>query len=240
MRKKLELSKVLIDFISIHGSKYDYSKFIYNGVNKKSIIICKKHGEFKQHYNAHYKRKEGCKQCSLDIIRANMTNNFEYYKDKILEVHGKTYDYSKFIYVSKNKKSIIICKKHGEFKQSLNVHVDMKHGCPICRSSKGELKIREYLINSDIIFEQEKRFDGLGLKRFDFYLPKLNLCIEFDGEQHFKSFKFFGGDDGLMKTQLSDKIKNSYCENNHIKLLRISYKEFCNINKILERSINAF
>jgi protein-arginine kinase activator protein McsA len=51
---------------------------------------------------------------------------------------------------------------------------------------------------------------------FDFYLPNLNTCIEYDGEQHYKPISTFGGEEGLRKQQLRDKIKE--LENNTSKV----------------------
>lgn len=67
---------------------------------------------------------------------------------------------------------------------------------------------------------------------FDFYLPEENICIEFDGEQHFRPIDYFGGENTFKLTQKRDKIKNKYCKNNNIKLLRIKYDE--NITKKLK------
>ena len=51
------------------------------------------------------------------------------------------------------------------------------------------------------------------------------MCIEYDGEQHFMPIKWFGGDEGLENIKIRDGIKNKFCQDNNIKLLRISYKE---------------
>lgn len=60
------LKKTNSDFIEkskiIHGDLYDYSKVDYISAHKKVIIICKKHGEFQQTPNSHYKRN-GCPIC---------------------------------------------------------------------------------------------------------------------------------------------------------------------------------
>lgn len=61
--------------------------------------------------------------------------------------------------------------------------------------------------------------------------------IEFDGVQHFKPIEIFGGDKALEYTKLRDNIKNEYCKNNNIKLLRIPYTEFKNLNDILNKFI---
>ena len=68
--------------------------------------------------------------------------------------------------------------------------------------------------------------------KFDFFLPDYNVCIEFDGEQHFKICEW--GEKKLKDSIKKDGIKNSFCENNNIKLLRISYKD------IIYEKINNF
>jgi hydrogenase maturation factor HypF (carbamoyltransferase family) len=51
------------------------------------------------------------------------------------------------------------------------------------------------------------------------------ICIEHDGIQHFKAFKIWGGEIGLLNRQKKDKIKNNFCEDNKIRLIRIAYNE---------------
>ena len=123
---------------------------------------------------------------------------------------------------------IVTCPYHGDFKVTPNNHINRKSGCPKCKESIGEKSIRLYLENNKIEYINEKRFKDCKYKLplpFDFYLPKYNICIEFDGIHHFKSLKFFGGDKRLKEQNIKDRIKNDYCLNNNIKLIRISYKD---------------
>ena len=73
---------------------------------------------------------------------------------------------------------------------------------------------------------------------FDFYIPSLNICIEYDGEGHYKPFRFSKDKKAMQKkleeTQIRDKIKDKYCKENNIKLIRIPYFEFDNIDEILK------
>lgn len=74
--------------------------------------------------------------------------------------------------------------------------------------------------------------------RFDFYLPKYNLFIEYDGEQHYHIVRYSGTNTeknklNFQKTQMRDKIKNKYCEDNNINLLRIPFWEQNNIETII-------
>lgn len=111
------------------------------------------------------------------------------------------------------------------------------HSCPVCNESKGEKAIREYLENNNIEFEQEYRFENcrnINLLPFDFYIPSKNLCIEFDGEQHYRAFEYFGGEESFILTKIRDEIKNNYCKDNNIKLIRIPYWELDNVDRVLD------
>jgi very-short-patch-repair endonuclease/predicted Zn-ribbon and HTH transcriptional regulator len=110
--------------------------------------------------------------------------------------------------------------------------------CPYCKKSFGELKIKSLLEDMNINFIQEYRFDDCKYERtlpFDFYLPDKNICIEYDGEFHY-SVQYYKDD--LIKQQKRDNIKNEYCKNHNIKLIRISYKDKNNIESILKTYLN--
>jgi len=104
--------------------------------------------------------------------------------------------------------------------------------------SYGASKIREWLIGKKINFVLEKTFPDCKIKkllRFDFFLPDLNLAIEYDGRQHFEKVSKFGGAEKLKETQLRDKIKNNYCKDNNIYLSRISFSVENKIDEIMEQ-----
>jgi len=111
--------------------------------------------------------------------------------------------------------------------------------CTICNMSKLEENIENELTILGIKFKKQYKFSDCKNKRplpFDFYLPEYNICIEADGIQHYKPVKVFGGLDGYVKTKCNDYIKTNYCDNENIKLIRVSY--FCkNIKNILIEKI---
>jgi hypothetical protein len=59
------------------------------------------------------------------------------------------------------------------------------------------------------------------------------MCIEFDGEQHFREHKVWCK---LEQTKINDNIKNAFCENNGIKLVRIKFDD--NIKKIINNNVD--
>lgn len=106
--------------------------------------------------------------------------------------------------------------------------------------SYGEKKVESFLIENNVNYIQQKKFEGcINIKSlpFDFYLPEYNICIEFDGRQHFEVIEWFGGEDGFIKRKKNDLIKNIFCNNNNIKLIRISYEDINIISNILEKEL---
>jgi len=80
----------------------------------------------------------------------------------------------------------------------------------------------------NIQYIQEKRFDDckhINTLPFDFYLPDYDICIEFDGIQHFEEISFFNTNDSFDNIQKRDDIKTKYCLDNNIKLIRIKYSD---------------
>lgn len=119
--------------------------------------------------------------------------------------------------------------------------------CPRCRMSHGAVKIEQYLKNHNITYEREYRFDDCKNERplpFDFFVPTLNMCIEYDGEQHFMPVRFGKNetDEHVEKKfasqKVNDDIKTNYCHENNINLVRIPYTDFNNINEILDKHIS--
>ena len=87
----------LEDFIAeakkIHGNKYDYSKVVYLGMQKKVCIICPEHGEFWQTPSDHiYRGGRGCKLCA-----GNYKKGTEDFIKESKEIYGELFDYSKTV-----------------------------------------------------------------------------------------------------------------------------------------------
>ena len=148
-----------------------------------------------------------------------------------------------------NKSVWWICK----FGHEWEIEVSNRNGvlprnrtnCPFCKSSKGEIRVSSFLEKSNIEFFRQKRFDGCVYKRrlaFDFYIPSLNLCIEYQGVQHFepRNYKKDKKEQIKMFEEIvfKDNIKRKFCEERKINLLEISYWEFDNIEKILTKVFN--
>lgn len=138
-----------------------------------------------------------------------------------------------------------ICSICGwKWNTTINSRTGKKNsGCPKCNMSKGERKIEMVLSENTIKYFPQHRFDNCKYEReliFDFYLSDFNICIEYQGEQHYQVFRnnFFGGEESLARNKERDEIKQKYCEENNIPLLIIPYWDFDKIEEILTRELN--
>lgn len=234
---KLETKDFIIKSKERFGDYYDYSKVEYKNNKTKVKLICPKHGEFEQNPNNHFNQKTPCKKCDSEKRFLNVNILIE----NLREIHNNYYDYSKLEYTGRNKKVIIICPKHGEFEQQIHNHI-LGSGCKKCSQSNGEKLISSILIDRNIEFKTEFKFNDCKYKthlKFDFYIPSKNLCIEFNGLQHYKVVQFFGGEEYYKEIIMRDKIKEEYCESKDIKLLIIKYTiERERINDIISQYLS--
>lgn len=200
-----------------HNNKYNYDNINYI-TNKNPIeITCPNHGIFKQRPDNHL-AGAGCTYCNYKISNDDFI-------EKCKKIHNGFYNYDKTSIKTMLDKTVITCPNHGDFLQRASSHLS-GNGCPQCIESKGEKIISDYLNNLNIEYEKEKKFYNFSKYiEFDFYLPKYNMCIEYDGIQHFEPVVHFGGKDRYDKQIKFDIMKNNFCKNNNINLIRISYKD---------------
>jgi very-short-patch-repair endonuclease len=211
----------------IHGDKYDYSKVNYNKSDEKVEIICPIHGSFFQTPNKHLLGRR-CPKCATESMVGLKTKSYEDFVKEAKKVHGNKYKYDEFEYKNRHTPTKILCPIHGSFLQSPANHIKGQ-GCPVCRESKGEKLINDLLLDKKVEFIRQHKFVDCTNKLkygacrklpFDFYLPKLNTVIEYDGQQHYVPV---WGEDNFKNLQRLDKIRNQYCKKNGIKLIRIPY-----------------
>ena len=229
------------DFISKciekHNDRYDYSLVNYVDSSKKVEIICKEHGSFLMTPSKHL-MGQGCTKCV-----GTYKKNTEEFKIVANRVHGMLYDYSLVEYKNNRIKVMIICNKHGIFEQIPKSHL-RGHGCASCISSKGEEMIEKILKSFGLNYNKGFNFkECIGINGgslpFDFYLSDLNFLIEYDGRQHYEPVSKFGGDPCLNTLKLNDNIRNEWCKENKIELIRIKYNNIENDLNVLYDFINS-
>lgn len=212
------------------GDKYDYSLVEYKDCKKKVKIIYKKTGEiFEQTPHLHLYR-------APENIRLAIRKTTEQFIKEANIIHDFRFSYDKTNYIKNQIKVIINCPIHGDFEQRPLSHLQ-GNGCPNCSESKGEKIIAKYLDKNNISYYRQHKFDdckNIFQLPFDFYIPRLRLCIEFDGKQHYEPMSLFGGIEAFEVLKINDNIKNEYCEDNYIDLVRIKYDQLDNIESYLK------
>ncbi len=171
----------------------------------------------------------GCPLC--DAIRKSHSKMLseEEYIDRLLVVNPNLKLIGK--YQGMHNLTEHKCLKCGKIWSALPTNLLAGHGCQCSAQSRGEREVKRILEEFSIEYEEQKTFDGckniLPL-RFDFFLPEYNCCIEYDGLQHFQPVCFGGCSEekaicDYERTKSNDRIKNKFCSDNNIRLLRIPY-----------------
>jgi very-short-patch-repair endonuclease len=214
-----------------HNNKFDYSKVEFKNVREKVIIICPTHGDILIDAGNHLYRN-GCDACARD--KHKLTELSPERLENLKKIHNNKYEY-KDLSVTKGFINII-CPNHGDFTQYLYFH-EYGHGCSECNStSRGEDRIKSFLESLNIQFKRNYEFENckrVKRLRFDFYLPEMNMCIEYDGEHHFEENEYFG-EGNLDYIRENDRIKNEFCQINNIKMIRVPFYDYEKIETILE------
>ena len=136
------------------------------------------------------------------------------------------------------------CGNEEVFISVKDLNSNHTHSCG-CLKSYYEHQIKNFLEELNINFIKEWTQEECrnpktnALLRFDFYLPDYNLCIEYQGEQHYTGWK--GQKNSLEEIKFRDEIKKQYCINNNINLYYISYLDREKISKnYMENILNDY
>jgi very-short-patch-repair endonuclease len=220
--------------VAIHWDKYDYRESIYVKSNKKVKILCKEHGLFEITPNSHL-MGHGCRKCAK-----NHKYTIEDLNSIFIDIYNDNLKFDFFEYKNIKSKIIVNCKNHSYFETTAELLIN-GYGCSSCgKISLGEERISKYLLSNNIEYTKQKSFDDclfVNKLQFDFFIPSKNICIEYDGKQHFEPIEYFGGYESYIAQIKKDSVKNEFCESKKIKLIRIPYYEYENIEKILEKKL---
>lgn len=227
--RKYDLNVVVQKAKKIHGNVYKYKK--YNVSDQTIEYWCSIHGKNVQRVSAHLKG-HGCKGCGYK----NRTITAKEFLDRAKRVHPKGYKYNLSELNTVNHKITIWHRCGNEYKGRVSNHLSGQ-GCMRCKSSKGEEKIRKFLEHNQIEYIDQYKIEHSRF-RYDFFLPNLNLLIEYDGEQHFRPIKYFGGKKTFERQKHADYCKTVLAKKLGYKLIRISYIEFNYLENYLSRAID--
>ena len=185
---KLSYQDFIRKAIQVHNDKYQYPfdkdwwGENYKNHKQKIPIVCPIHGEFFQSVSDHL-QGHGCPKCKNYLFNKHYKMSYWDFINKTRRIHGDKYKYPDSVwwnenYENKNTKIPIICPQHGEFKQSVDSHLQ-GHGCPKCTSnySKGEEELRQFI--ESLGFKTEKYRDNKF--EIDIFIPELRIGFEYNG-----------------------------------------------------------
>lgn len=210
--------------------------------------ICNNHREKGIQIKSLYGIKIG-KGCQYCAGVAKLTQ--EEFEEKVAKNDKNIQVISKY---TNNKNPVdCVCKECGYTwtTQAFNLMYGGK--CPNCSGSKGEMRIRDILDNKGLKYKREFMFNDLcgdcdRPLRFDFAVfntdMSINSLIEFDGIQHYEPINFWGNQYTYTQIRFEtlqryDIRKNEYCKMHNIKLIRIPYWDFDNVEEILNRELEV-
>lgn len=198
-----------------------------------------------------------CEKCgNIEFIASNILRSKKKHcicyskKTTLIDMTGKTYGYLEVLFRDTNIEHIghendayWICKCHncGSIKsiRGISLRKGYTTSCG-CIKSKGEEYIAKILEENNVPFQREYSFCDLIYKlplKFDFAIFSkdglLSHLVEFDGRQHFEPNDFFGGETEFKQNQIRDELKNNYCIENNIPLIRIKCNEIIDLERIM-------
>lgn len=216
----------------------------YKNQKQKLKFKCKCGNEFETTWKEfYYQGKQQCNKCGEGLrIRHKTKTNKEFKKEVFNQIKNEYIFLEEYKGV-KNKIKVKHNKCNNIYEVTPDNFLNNKRRCPYCEQSKGERIIEDFLIKNNTLYKKEYEFKnlvGIGGNplRYDFAIfdnkeiTKLKCLIEYDGEFHFKKMY---KEQNFETQQIHDKRKNKYCIDNNIKLIRIPYWEFDNIESILNK-----
>lgn len=192
--------------------------------------------------------KGECNSCLRKRLSSNLTLSVATVK-KYIDTNGNGASLVSKEYKGSKDKLKIKCSCGEYFNVSFSKFKSGQIKCKTCTGTKsrGEHRVENFLLKKQISYKNQYWFRNLrsSIKKersrvlcFDFAITNkrglLECLIEFDGGQHYQSIKYFGGQKAFERQQQNDQIKNQYCKDNNIPLIRIPYYHFDYIEDILE------
>lgn len=243
--KRMTISEINQIIISKNNNVWLNSNEYIDKYTRNLKIQCGSCGNvFTTNLNSYRNSSGYCQYCAVKVV----SNNSRLTISEVINIatkNGICYIVNPNDYQNVYAKNLKFkCKVCGDIFITNLANYRCGYGvCNKCSQSvsRGEYQIMSVLDKYMIRYEKEKRFDDCRDKRplpFDFYLPTFNMCIEYDGEQHYRKMNTFDTDDSFRIRKLHDNMKTDYCTEHNLKLIRIPYWDFNNIEAILCGELN--
>lgn len=195
--------------------KYKLISKTYENNHSHVEAVCPNGHQFKITV-ANFKRNKGCAICS-HRKHLSQTEAVSYFKEKKYTLISE--------YTNNHTPVKTKCPEGHLYEVRLK---DFKKGyrCPQCNRNtpQGERILYHLLKSNQIPFEYQKSVDDNEYIRhiFDFVVAD-KFIIEYDGIQHFKPIKYFGGEEAFELQHVKDQMKDEYARKHHYQMIRIPY-----------------
>lgn len=229
------LKRVRLNYITTQNKKYTMKDYNVGDMVKGCEVLAIRKKSDKYFYLVYNVREEVYGIISNQHLKTIRTSNYVPHdtvpQSKILYHHKHIHQYvtnreDLFNYRHTSLKKIsTTCPKCNKVKYIRVVDLLMDNylcSCSKQKSSFGERVTQAYLDILGVEYEKEYMFKGLGLKRFDFYLPEFNTVVEVHGMQHYQEVT------GYMShevTKESDIEKRQYCKDHNITYVEIDARK---------------
>lgn len=211
---------------------YEFLEKEWISAKYKMKCKCPRNHIFEINWN-NFKGGKRCRYCRDEDKRLSYDYVKEYVEKEGYVLHTE-------VYVGSKQSLLFECPKGHIYEATFDAFKHHNRRCPHCKKSSGETKVREILEKFNVEYVQEykiKECRNIYVLPFDFYLPTLNVLIEYDGQQHFKPVSFGNDDEKAIKEfkqrQINDNIKTQYCKDNNIELRIVKYSDKYNINDLI-------
>jgi DNA-directed RNA polymerase subunit RPC12/RpoP len=230
-------------------SQYDLEKTAstFTKMAEPLTVYCNIHGPYTIKRAFGFYRGVGCRKCWDSKVGDLTRRSVDTFIQQSIDIWGPDrWGYDKVVYVNNNTKVTLFCKIHNEyFEQVPSSHLYGFCGCNKCKPfSKGEEKVREYLVNHSIPFKKNQNYqvDTGEIARteprinVDFVLNSGKLWIEYNGQQHYEYSSMYHNHShqNFWNQVHRDTVQHEMAERQGIELLVIPYPDLDRITEVLD------
>lgn len=224
----------------LKGKKHPHIKVIGRYINMKTQIevLCTQCGRISKMYPEPLLRGSDCRQCSYEAISQKERKSEDEFLNDMSILHPEIRILSHYKNMRTNVLFEIIATGERRMVSPMALY---NSGNYLFNEYKGEKAIGDILKKYNIPYIHSKRFSDLrGVLHpleYDFYIPSRQILIEYQGMQHERPVKHFGGEKQFEKQQKHDMLKREYAKEHGIKLIEIWYYDYDHIEEILIKEL---
>jgi Zn finger protein HypA/HybF involved in hydrogenase expression len=204
---------------------------MYVDYKKPAIITCRKHGDFKQTPDNHYRNAQGCPKCKNTKLQKTRQLSFEGFVARANSKHNNKFTYSYTEWTNLNTGTVLVHCPHGVFAQAPVNHLSGRIPCPKCgdKTSKAEMEVADYLSILTKVIQRDRSV--IKPKELDIYMPDNALAVEYSGMY----WHSHGSIEEENKNRYNHYNKYKSCAANGVRLITIYETEWLERQKAIKR-----